>query len=98
MADAVFLVTTLPTNHAITVEMSGGQHRMLRLFGLLFCILLTLIFPFLAYEMNNEIIIDSIASTTVFFVIIIALFPESNFNKKTQKKCAVLVADGKNLA
>mgnify|MGYP006452454507 CR=1 FL=1 len=98
MADAVFLEKILPTNHAITVEMSGGQHRMLRLFGLLFCILLTLIFPFLAYEMNNGIIIDSIASTTVFFVIIIALFPESNLNKKTQKKCAVLVADGKNLA
>jgi len=27
-----------------------------------------------------------------------ALFPESNFNKKTQKKCAVLVGNGKNLA
>ena len=66
---------------------------MLRLFGLLFCILLTLVFPFLAYEMNNGIIIDSIASTTVFFVIIIALFPESNLNKKTQEKCAVLVGD-----
>jgi hypothetical protein len=97
MADAVFLEKILPTNHAITVEMSGGQHRMLRLFGLLFCILLTLVFPFLAYELNNGIIIDSIASTTVFFVIIIALFPESNLNKKTQKKCAVLVGDGENL-
>ena len=56
---------------------------MLRLFGLLFCILLTLVFPFLAYEMNDVIIVDSIVSTSVFFVIIIALFPESNFNKKT---------------
>ena len=66
---------------------------MLRLFGLLFCILLTLVFPFLAYEMNDGIIVDSIASTTVFFVIIIALFPGSNFNTKTQKKCVVLVGD-----
>jgi hypothetical protein len=82
----------------MTADTSGGHHRMLRLFGLLFCILLTLVFPFLAYEMNNGIIVDSIASTTVFFVIIIALFPESNFNKKTQKKCAVLVGNGKNLA
>ena len=47
--------------------------------------------------MNNGIIVDSIASTTVFFVIIIALFPESSLNKKTQKKCAVLVGDGENL-
>ena len=98
MVDAVFLEKILPTNHAITVEMSGGQHRMLRLFGLLFCILLTLVFPFLAYDMNNGIIVDSIASTSVFFVIIIALFPESNLNKKTQKKCEVLVGDGENLA
>ena len=43
--------------------------------------------------MNNGIIVDSIASTSVFFVIIIALFPESNLNKKTQKKCVVLVGD-----
>ena len=56
---------------------------MLRLFGLLFCILLTLVFPFLAYEMNDVIIVDSIVSTSVFFVIIIALFPELHFNKKT---------------
>jgi len=70
---------------------------MLRLFGLLFCILLTLVFPFLAYEMNDVIIVDSIASTSIFFVIIIALFPESNLNKKIQKKCAVLVGDGENL-
>ena len=70
---------------------------MLRLFGLLFCILLTLVFPFLAYEMNDVIIVDSIASTSVFFVIIIVLFPESNLNKKTQKKCAVPVGDGENL-
>ena len=77
----------------MTADISGGHHRMLRLFGLLFCILLTLVFPFLAYEMNNGIIVDSIASTSVFFVIIIALFPESNLNKKTQKKCVVLVGD-----
>ncbi len=70
---------------------------MLRLFGLLFCILLTLVFPFLAYDRNNVIIVDSIASTSIFFVIIIALFPESNLNKKTQKKCVVLVGDGENL-
>ena len=70
---------------------------MLRLFGLLFCILLTLVFPFLAYEMNDVIIVDSIVSTSVFFVIIIVLFPESNLNKKIQKKCAVLVGDGENL-
>ena len=82
----MFLVTTLPTNHAMTADISGGQHRMLRLFGLLFCILLTLVFPFLAYEMNDGIIFDSIASTTVFFVIIILFFPESNFNKKILKK------------
>jgi len=47
--------------------------------------------------MNNGIIVDSIASTSIFFVIIIALFPESNLNKKIQKKCAVLVGDGENL-
>ena len=66
---------------------------MLRLFGLLFCILLTLVFPFLAYEMNDGIMIDSIASTSVFFVIIIALFPESSLKKKAQEKCVVLVGD-----
>ena len=98
MEDAVFLEKILPTNNAMTADISGGHHRMLRLFGLLFCIFLTLVFPFLAYEMNNGIIVDSIASTTVFFVIIIALFPESNLNKKTQKKCEVLVGDGENLA
>ena len=59
---------------------------MLRLFGLLLCILLTLVFPFLAYEMNNGIIVDSIASTSIFFVIIILFFPESNLNKKILKK------------
>ena len=90
MVDAVFLVTTLPTNHVMTADTSGGHHRMLRLFGLLFCILLTLVFPFLAYEMNDVIIFDSIASTTVFFAIIIALFPESNLNKKTQKNVQFL--------
>jgi len=76
-------VTTLPTNHAMTVETSGGHNRMLTLYGLLFSILLTLVFPFLAYEMNDVIIVDSIVSTSVFFVIIMTLFPESNFNKKT---------------
>ena len=65
---------------------------MLRLFGLLFCILLTLVFPFLAYEMNDVIIVDSIVSTSVFFVIIIALFPESNFNKKILKKINYFVS------
>ena len=87
MEDAVFLEKILPTNHAMTADISGGHHRMLRLFGLLFCILLTLVFPFLAYEMNDVIIVDSIVSTSVFFVIIIALFPESSLDKKTQKKC-----------
>ena len=66
---------------------------MLRLFGLLFCILLTLVFPFLAYEINHMVASDAILGTTVFFVIIIALFPESNLNKKTPKKCIVLVGD-----
>ena len=98
MADAVYLDTNLSIDRAIIADINGDQHRMLRLFGLLFCILLTLVFPFLAYEMNDGIIFDSIASTTVFFVIIILFFPESNFNKKTQKKCAVLVGNGKNLA
>ena len=77
----------------MTADISGGHHRMLRLFGLLFCILLTLVFPFLAYEMNDGIMIDSIASTSVFFVIIIALFPESSLKKKAQEKCVVLVGD-----
>jgi hypothetical protein len=70
---------------------------MLRLFGLLFCILLTLVFPFLAYEINQMVVSDAILSTSIFSVIIIALFPESNLNKKTQKKCTVLVGDGENL-
>ena len=72
--------------HGLTADINGDHHRMLRLFGLLFCILLTLVFPFLAYEMNDVIIVDSIVSTSVFFVIIIALFPESNLNKKILKK------------
>ena len=93
MADAVYLDTNLSIDRAIIADINGDQHRMLRLFGLLFCILLTLVFPFLAYEMNDGIIVDSIASTTVFFAIIIALFPGSNFNTKTQKKCVVLVGD-----
>ena len=97
MADAVFMVTTLPTNHAMTADTSGGHHRMLRLFGLLLCILLTLVFPFLAYEINHMVVSDAILSTFIFSVIIIALFPESNLNKKIQKKCTVLVGDGKNL-
>ena len=93
MADAVFLVTTLPINHAIIVDISGDEHRMLRLFGLLFCILLTLVFPFLAYEINQMVVSDAILSTSIFSVIIIALFPESSLKKKTQKKCVVLVGD-----
>jgi len=47
--------------------------------------------------MNDVIIVDSIVSTSVFFVIIIALFPESSLDKKTQKKCTVPVGDGENL-
>ena len=66
---------------------------MLRLFGLLLCILLTLVFPFLAYEINHMVVSDAILSTSIFSVIIIALFPESNLNKKTQKKCVVSVGD-----
>ena len=84
---------TLPTNHAIIADISGDDHRMLRLFVLLFCILLTLVFPFLAYEINHMVVSDAILSTSIFSVIIIALFPESNLNKKTQKKCVVLVGD-----
>ena len=86
-------MTTLPINHAIIVDISGDEHRMLRLFGLLFCILLTLVFPFLAYEINHMVVSDAILSTSIFSVIIIALFPESNLNKKLQKKCVVLVGD-----
>ena len=39
------------------------------------------------------VVSDAILSTSIFSVIIIALFPESNLNKKTQKKCVVLVGD-----
>ena len=66
---------------------------MLRLFGLFVCVSLTFIFPLLAYEINNGVLFHAVASTTVFFVIIIAIFPGSNFNKKIQKKCVVLVGD-----
>ena len=58
---------------------------MLRLFGLFVCVSLAFVFPLYAYETNSVVVSDAIISTSVFSVIIIALFPESNFNKKIQK-------------
>ena len=72
MADAVFLVTTLPTNHAMTADISGGQYRMLRLFGLFVCVSLAFVFPSLVYEYNpTTTSLDIIA--TVFSCIIVML-------------------------
>ena len=59
---------------------------MLRLIGLFVCVSLAFVFPLYAYETNSTVVSDAIISTSVFFVIIMALFPESNFNKKIQKK------------
>ena len=58
---------------------------MLRLFGLFVCVSLAFVFPLYAYETNSTVVSDAIISTSVFSVIIIVLFPESNFNKKIQK-------------
>ena len=58
---------------------------MLRLFGLFVCVSLAFVFPLYAYETNIAVVSDAIISTSVFSVIIIALFPESNFNKKHKK-------------
>ena len=63
---------------------------MLRLFGLFVCVSLAFVFPLYAYEINSTVVSDAIISTSVFVVIIIALFPESNFNKKIQKKNPIL--------
>ena len=73
--------------------MSGDQYSMLRLFGLFVCVSLAFVFPLWAYETNSTVVSDAIISTSIFVVIIIALFPESNSNKKIQKKCVVLVGD-----
>ena len=66
---------------------------MLRLFGLFVCVSLAFVFPLLAYQINYTVVFHAIISTSVFSVIIIALFSRSNFNKKTLKKCVVLVGD-----
>ncbi len=66
---------------------------MLRLFGLLACVLLAFVFPILAYEYNQTAMSLNIISTVVSSAIVIGIFPGSNFNTKTQKKCVVLVGD-----
>ena len=89
----MFLVTTLPTNPAMIADISGDQYNMLRLFGLLACVLLAFVFPILAYEYNQTAMSLNIISTVVSSAIVIGIFPGSNFNTKTQKKCVVLVGD-----
>jgi hypothetical protein len=66
---------------------------MLRLFGLLACVLLAFVFPILAYEYNQTAMSLNIISTVVSSAIVIGIFPGSNFNTKTQKKCVGLVGD-----
>ena len=58
---------------------------MLRLFGLFVCVSLAFVFPLYVYETNIAVVSDAIISTSVFSVIIIALFRESNSNKKIEK-------------
>jgi len=57
------------------------------------CVSLAFVFPLLAYQINYTVVFHAIISTSVFSVIIIALFSRSNFHKKTLKKCVVLVGD-----
>ena len=87
------LVIILPINRVIIVDISGDQYNMLRLFGLLACVLLAFVFPILAYEYNQTAMSLNIISTVVSSAIVIGIFPGSNFNTKTQKKCVVLVGD-----
>ena len=75
------------------MDISGDQYNMLRLFGLLACVLLAFVFPILAYEYNQTAMSLNIISTVVSSAIVIGIFPGSNFNTKTQKKCVVLVGD-----
>ena len=58
---------------------------MLRIFGLFVCVSLAFVFPLYAFETNIAVVSDAIISTSVFSVIIIALFRESNSNKKIEK-------------
>ena len=87
------LVIILPINRVIIVDISGDQYNMLRLFGLLACVLLAFVFPILAYEYNQTAMSLNIISTVVSSAIVIGIFPGSNFNTKTQKKCVVLVGN-----
>ena len=82
----MFLEIIRPIIRVMIADMSGDQYNMLRLFGLFVCVSLAFVFPLYAYEINSTVVSDAIISTSVFSVIIIALFPESNFNKKIQKK------------
>ena len=66
---------------------------MLRLFGLFTCVSLAFVFPILVYDYNQIAMSINIITTVVSCVVVIAIFPESNFTKKTQKKCVVLVGD-----
>ncbi len=43
---------------------------MLRILGLLTCVSLALIFPILAYELNEDVWFDAIVSTTVGTIVI----------------------------
>ena len=89
----MFLEIILPTHRVMIVDISGDQYNMLRLFGLLACVLLAFVFPILAYEYNQTAMSLNIISTVVSSAIVIGIFPGSNFNTKTQKKCVVLVGD-----
>ena len=55
-------------------DISGDQYNMLRLFGLLACVLLAFVFPILAYEYNQTAISINIISTVVSCVVVIAIF------------------------
>jgi len=93
LVDVVSLAIILPITRVIIADISGDQYNMLRLFGLFVCVSLAFVFPLLAYQINYTVVFHAIISTSVFSVIIMALFSRPNFNKKTQNKCLVLVGD-----
>ena len=70
----MFLEIILPTHRVMIVDISGDQYNMLRLFGLLACVLLAFVFPILAYEYNQTAISINIISTVVSCVVVIAIF------------------------
>jgi hypothetical protein len=57
------------------VDISGDQYNMLRLFGLLTCVLLAFVFPIYAYEYNQTAMVYNVVSTVFSCVVAIAIFP-----------------------